>query len=359
MVSAYESLYRAVAGGAARRPMTVIRRSAVALASLLAAATGVTTYLRRRRRRRGDFRVFVLEYHDVSGGPEHEGVVSDARFRAHLRYLKRNFRVESLSRAVELLREPAALDSDRVVITFDDGYLGNFQHAWRILKDEGVPAAIFVTTGFLDGDELWFDYARRALPAALSLGSALPQSTRHALEEALGAWPYPRGAAAAVGQLKYVAPDQRERALSALREGVVVEHARARPLSWEQVRELVAGGIEIGSHTVSHPILSALSPSAQEAEIRRSSDRIEQETGVRPVYFAFPNGSLRDFDEHTLSILRSLGFQAACTTERGSNAPGCERLTLRRIGVGADPIPVLSARMAGLFDESVRRRLRL
>jgi hypothetical protein len=72
-----------------------------------------------------------------------------------------------------------------------------------------------------------------------------------------------------------------------------------------------------------------------------------------------PNGLPRDFDEHTLSILRSLGFEAACTTVRGSNAPGCEPLTLRRIGLGADPIPLLAARMAGLFDESVRRRLRL
>jgi peptidoglycan/xylan/chitin deacetylase (PgdA/CDA1 family) len=339
--------------------MTALRRSAVVLASLLAGATGATAYLRQRRRRRGDFRVFVLEYHDVSAGPEREGVVSEARFRAHLRYLKRNFRIESLSRAVALLRDPAALDSDRVVITFDDGYLGNFQHAWRVLDDEGVPAAIFVATGFLDGEELWFDYAGRALQTAHSLGSKLPHSTRRALEEVLGAWPYPRGAPAAVERLKYVTPDQRERTIAALRAGVVAEQAPARPLTWDQVRELMAGGIEIGSHTVSHPILSALSPEAQEGEIRRASDRIAEETGVRPVYFAIPNGALRDFDEHTTSILRSLGFQAALTTERGSNAPGCELLTLRRIGLGADSISVLSARMAGIFDESVRRRIRL
>ena len=95
----------------------------------------------------------------------------------------------------------------------------------------------------------------------------------------------------------------------------------------------------------------------QEAELRRSADRIEEETGARPTLFAVPNGSRRDFDGHTVRLLGALGFEAACTTERGSNAPGCEVLTLRRIGLGADSLMVLSARLAGLFDEDVRRLL--
>jgi peptidoglycan/xylan/chitin deacetylase (PgdA/CDA1 family) len=339
--------------------MRGIRRSTVALTALAAQATGLTSLLRQRRRRRGDHRVFILEYHDVTTGPEREGVVSADRFRAHLHYLKRDFQLESLSRGVALLREPGALDSDRVVVTFDDGYAGNFHVAAPILREENVPAAIFVTTGFLDGEDLWFDLAHRALSAAHALGSALPGQTRRVLEAAFERWPTGDTVPGLVDRLKYAAPELREQVIEALRAEVRPEEPPAVPLTWDQVRELKAAGIEIGSHTLSHPILSKLSPAAQEAEIRRASERIAEETGSPPALFAVPNGSRRDFDEHTVRILRDMGFAASCTTIRGPNAPGCDPLTLHRIGVGADPRPVLAARLAGLFDEGLRDRLGL
>jgi peptidoglycan/xylan/chitin deacetylase (PgdA/CDA1 family) len=326
--------------------------------SLLASVTGVCAYLRHRRRRRGDFRVHILEYHDVSDGPEFEGTVSDRRFRRHLRHLAKRYPIVTLSQAAALLRGQEPLDRDVVVITFDDGYEGNFTNAWRVLSEEGLTAAIFVTTGFLDGEDLWFDYAGRGLRAAEALGSALPEETTGVLREVLGDWPFPDGAGRAVSRLKYTAPEERERVLAVLRAGVVVDQPPTRPLSWDHVRDLIAGGVEIGSHTVSHPILSGLSRAQQEAELRASRDRLAEETGTPPTLFAVPNGSHRDYDANTVAVLRELGYEAAVTTERGSNAPGCEMLTLLRIGVGADTVPVLDARLAGLFDEEVRRLLR-
>ena len=334
--------------------MSTLRRAVVTAVSAAAVASGLTAYLRRRRHRRGDFRVFLLEYHDVTDGAEREGVVSEARFRAHLRHLKRHYRVESLAGALELLRNPERLDADRVVVTFDDGYVGNFEHGFRVLQEEGLPGVVYVTTGFLDGTELWFDYARRALRVALAEPASLSETTREILALTLGTWPYAPGASAAVGRLKYVSPERRAAVIAALRADVVVTEPAERPLTWDQVRELVAAGFEIGAHTVTHPILSGLSPDAQAEEIRGSAERIEQETGVRPVFFAIPNGSSRDYDEDTVRILPSLGFESCCTTERGSNAPGCDLFTLRRIGVGSDAIAVLEARLAGLFDENVR-----
>ena len=98
-----------------------------------------------------------------------------------------------------------------------------------------------------------------------------------------------------------------------------------------------------------------LSEVDQRREIVESRQRIERETGVQPTVFAAPNG---DFNEATLGILRAEGVQAACTTIRGINTPGTDPLLLRRIGVGSDSIPVLASRLAGLFDENVRRWLR-
>ena len=121
---------------------------------------------------------------------------------------------------------------------------------------------------------------------------------------------------------------------------------------------MMAGGIEFGAHTVSHPILSTLEPADQEDEIRRSRARIAEATGKEPVTFAYPNGSAKDYDRHTVEILGRLGFQAACTTRRGSNRPGCDRLTLKRLGIGSDSTAIVETRLAGLFDEEVRAWLR-
>ena len=90
--------------------MTGARRIAGRSAAATVAALGGAALLRRRRRRRHDYRVFVLEYHDVgSSGSEREGVVSAARLARHLRFLQHHFRLTSLSDAVEALAGPKGL----------------------------------------------------------------------------------------------------------------------------------------------------------------------------------------------------------------------------------------------------------
>jgi peptidoglycan/xylan/chitin deacetylase (PgdA/CDA1 family) len=339
-----------------------LRRRAVSALSLLLRTAGVPALLRRRRHRRGDFRVFILEYHDLCGGAgEREGVVSDRRFERHLRHLRRRHRFATVADAADLLRRPEGLDGDVVVVTFDDGYVGNHRFAWPVLRDLGLPAAIYLTAGFLDGDELWFDIARRGFQALCrsSHGDAaavLAAPARDVLREVLGEWP-PSSPGGAVERLKYADPADRRRAVEALRDLRLPTSPPAQPMSWNQARELRDGGIELGAHTVTHPILSKLPADEQEGEMARSRERIGEELGELPRTFAYPNGGARDFDEITVEAARRAGFDAACTTLRGSNRPGCEPLTLRRIGVGSDSIALLEVRLAGLLDEGIRRWL--
>ncbi len=334
------------------------RRVALHAVSLLAAASGLTRLRRRRRHRRGDFRLYLLEYHDVAGDVEKEGTVSALRFERHLRYLRRHFRLDTLASAIERLEAPAGLDHDLAVITFDDGYAGNYQAAWPVLRDAGTAATFYLTTGFLDGAELWFDFARRALDAAHRSPPELAPADRERLRTALGSWPLTESTDRAVRRLKYLPHEQRDGALEVLRAAAMELSPPARPMSWDQAQEMAAAGAELGAHTVSHPILSTLEPAAQEREIRGSRRRIAEAAGVEPLTFAYPNGSARDYDRHTVEIAGRAGFRAACTTRRGSNRPGAPRLEQRRIGIGADPLFVVEARLAGLFDEEVRSRLR-
>ncbi|MEM7353670.1 MAG: polysaccharide deacetylase family protein [Acidobacteriota bacterium] len=362
------------------------RRFAVRMVSGLARASGWTSLVRRRRHRQGDYRLYVLEYHEVSDDPtevsedptevsedptevsenptevsedlkEPEGAVSMARFAGHLRHLQRRFEIVPLAAAVDRLTA-GHLDRDLLTVTFDDGYAGNYEAAWPALRDAGVPATIFLTTGFLDGEGIWVDFARRALAAVGRQSQALADGFVEDLRQALGSWSATESIDTVVRRLKYLPPKRRQRALRALRQADLDLAPAARPLSWDQVREMQAGGIEFGAHTVTHPILSTLEPTAQESEIRRSRRRIAEATGHEPTTFAYPNGSAKDYDRHTLEIIGHLGFAAACTTRRGSNRSGCDLRTLQRLGIGSDSLAVVEARLAGLFDEAMRARLR-
>ncbi len=333
-----------------------LRRVALHSAALLAAGSGLTRTLKARRLRRRDYRVFILEYHDVSpDGSEFEGTISQARFRRHVQWLKKRFLIVTLEQSVERLMSDAGLDRDLVVLTFDDGYEGNFTGAWPVLKTEAVSATIFLTTGFLDGQELWFDLARRCLTAAQTSPSSLSNEAREALVDIYGSWPQKRDPESLVQRLKYLNPGDRSALLEKLEKSPLELAPRAKPLSWEQAKVLHKGGIELGGHTVSHPILSQLPREDQESEILLSQQRIHEKTDVLPTSFAYPNGSARDYTQDTVEILRQAGFQAACTTRKGSNRPGCDPYELRRIGIGSDPTWVVDARLSGLFDERARR----
>lgn len=318
-------------------------------------ALGLTGLLARQRRKRRDYRLFILEYHAVDPGREAEGKVSLARFRGHLEWLGARFRCLTVADAAIRLR--GGLDEDLAAITFDDGYADNARVAFPALRETKVPATVYLATGFLDGRELWFDVARRGLAEAErqpAKAAALELFAKVALEEVLGRWPTALTLEEAMRRLKDAPAADRLAAVDALYPLAAGQPSR-QPMTWQEARELQGGGIELGAHTVDHPILSKLEEDQQESQIAGSMDRIEKELGERPRTFAMPNGSQRDYDAATLRILQRLGLLAACTTRRGSNAAGADLLQLRRIGVGSDSVAMLDARLAGFFDEGVRR----
>lgn len=317
--------------------MSGLRRAARSVAARIAVATGVTG-IARSARFGSTKRVVILAYHDVAPR-ESEGRITPERFRRHIRYLKRSYTLCTLGGAVSALADPAGLERDLAVLTFDDGYGGNHTHAWPVLRAEEVPATIFVTTGFLDGEPLWFEVIR----------DAVARGGADVLRASLPGWAPSDGAEAALERLKSVPAAERDRIVEALRP-LCDEAALARPLTWDQVRDMQAGGIEFGSHTVTHPILSSLPPDGQAEELRRSQERITEETGVRPRALAIPNGTVRDFDARTLALARDTGYDAVCTMVRGSNLAGADPIRLRRLGVGADDEALLGVRLSGLLD---------
>ncbi len=102
-------------------------------------------------------------------------------------------------------------------------------------------------------------------------------------------------------------------------------------LSVPQMKEMMAYGIDIGSHTRGHPYLPALSSEDQKNEIYESKRRLERELGVSVKYFAYPSGG---FSEQIKQFVREAGYEGACTTNRGHNRFNRDIFALKRIRFG-------------------------
>ncbi|MDX2167532.1 MAG: polysaccharide deacetylase family protein, partial [Deltaproteobacteria bacterium] len=120
----------------------------------------------------------------------------------------------------------------------------------------------------------------------------------------------------------------------------------ARLLDWDGVRALARGGVEIGAHTVTHPILSKVSLACAERELLDAKARIEAQLDAPVHGFAYPNGRAGDFGDAHVALVRRSGYRYACTAERGANRSGADVFRLRRIGVGCDAPALLDLKLA-------------
>ncbi|MFQ5668416.1 MAG: polysaccharide deacetylase family protein [Candidatus Binatia bacterium] len=294
-------------------------------------------------------------YHRVSETADYLGLcVPPAAFDAQLDLLSRRIRVIPLRTLVERLQRPKPLEEDVAAITFDDGYRDNLDIALPILQRHGLPATLFVTTGFLDGTA-WptGERLRGAFEVLWRQGvSAEAWRTEPSkLDRLVRATLRAPGSLAALRrlerQVKRAAPDEMEHLLSKIeRLAGYPPKNRALMLDWHAVRALAAHGVEIASHTASHALLSHVSLACAERELRSSKEQIEAQISGGVVGFAFPNGHRNDFTTDHVALLRRIGYMYACTAETGVNRPGSDPFRLRRIGVGADSRALLDLKLA-------------
>jgi peptidoglycan/xylan/chitin deacetylase (PgdA/CDA1 family) len=273
----------------------------------------------------------VLVYHRVR--PTADGLdtwnLTAEEFERQMALLSSCFEPLHLSDAVERLQS-RSLPRGAVAVTFDDGYADNAEAALPILKRHRVPATLFVSTGYLDGGRMWNDTVVETVRAAdgpvldlcdWGLG-ALPLLTDAQRRTAV---------LRITNQLKYLPPPQREARATELEARVGVALPRNLMLGSEQVRLLRAAGMEIGAHTVTHPILAQLGAAAARREIVESRDRLVSLLREPVTLFAYPNGKPgRDYGPEHVQMVRKAGFRAAWSTAPGVAMHGADIFQLPR-----------------------------
>ena len=123
--------------------------------------------------------------------------------------------------------------------------------------------------------------------------------------------------------------------LSDAAKGNELPESLRRFLSWDEAREMTAGGMVIGSHTHSHHVLSQLEPERQLQELSNSRAILKKQLGVAPDAIAYPVGGKSSFTELTQSAVREAGYRAAFSFYGGVNSPGSiSAFDVKRIGIG-------------------------
>jgi peptidoglycan/xylan/chitin deacetylase (PgdA/CDA1 family) len=212
-------------------------------------------------------------------------------------------------------------------LTFDDGLLSVSEVAHPVLSEHKLPYTIFICTDVLAGGPVpWFI---RLQQLANVLGVETLRTEWHFREDCV------RNERELAAALKEIPLDRILSGLARLEKAYEIAPPAPERLfmSPQRIQDLAAEKVSFGSHTRRHPILSKLSVQDQLREITVSRDEVERLVGIRPSHFAYPNGSRLDFDQTTVSILRSNGFTYAYTTIQRHLSRDDEPFALPRIGL--------------------------
>jgi peptidoglycan/xylan/chitin deacetylase (PgdA/CDA1 family) len=212
----------------------------------------------------------IVAFHRVLGHESDAISVDVATFERYCRYFKRHFNVIALRDLIYRFEHGGHLDR-HLAITFDDGYLDNFENALPVLERLGLPATFFIVSGWIGSDVVpWWDQ-------------------KHG--------------------------------------------AHYDWMTWEHVRQLHRRGFEIGVHTRNHVDLGQTSAADAWPEIYGAREDIENEIGAPVESFAYPYGGERQMNDGNLSLVRAAGFRCCCSAHGGLNPAGADPFRLRRVPI--------------------------
>jgi peptidoglycan/xylan/chitin deacetylase (PgdA/CDA1 family) len=279
----------------------------------------------------GAGRLCIVNYHRILKAPDPllESEPDIETFHWQMKLLAECFNVMPLHQALNALATQR-MPPRAVCITFDDGYRSTHDLALPILKEFNLPATVFVTTGYIDEGNMWNDKileaVRRLSGGTLDLGEMglgvysieTLEARKHAIHKL-------------TEDAKYLLPEQRTNLTLKLEALAGTKLDDGLMLTRDMICSMAQQGIEIGAHTITHPILTSLEDKDARYEIEGGKQKLEEIIGKPVRLFAYPNGKAgMDFDERHVAMAKEAGFDAAFTTAIGAATRVHDRYQLPR-----------------------------
>ena len=288
--------------------------------------------------------VFMLHRIDAAGDCDGHsltpGILAD-----HFRYLKQHrYNILSLNEYVQaLLNHKDTFKT--IVFTVDDGYRDFYLNAFPVFREFSYPATVFVTSDFVERKLFfWWDAIEYALSKATSREIDLgfmgqgkkPIVTPRQRDDV---------AARITRHCKKLPNVDKLKLIDQLVDKLGVDISNQpdenyEPLRWEEIQEMSKHKIDFHPHTKTHPIMSRVSLEQKREEVRVSKELIESKLNTRANIFCYPNGQWDDFDEETISELKSADYIAAVMGYDGFDNTKTETdmFRLKRFGLPTDQI---------------------
>lgn len=168
----------------------------------------------------------------------------------------------------------SSLKKKEIILTFDDGFENIYDVVFSLVLKYNMKTILFVTVGFIEGAISFDSFFKRRVDI--------------------------------------------------------------KPLSWRQLKEMASCGLEIGSHTLTHPNLVELDNKEAYAEIADSKKKLEDKIGKEVKSFAYPYGAKNTFDNRIKEIVRDAGYKKAYTNIMGFNTENCDFYELKRMRIYSD-----------------------
>lgn len=276
-------------------------------------------------------------------------------FWEQMKYIKTNYQPISMSELVDFFEKNKKLPRKPILITFDDGFDDNYHTAFPILKELDIPATIFVTTDFINSTEtIWYERLAYFLNKFSTGEVYLPKlgekitldddlKTRRLMYEYV------------IGKLKLVQDKVRNDILNDLYYEYGDPYVSISPddkklsmsMTWGELREMQQNNIEIGSHTVSHPVLSMLNEEQLRFEIDESKKIIENQLQGSVDTIAYPVGQSESYSTDVINAAKAAGYKIGFSyIDAMNNIKKLNRYSVDRLHVDLDgPLSLFKSKL--------------
>lgn len=285
--------------------------------------------------------MYETKYPDIKG-------LLIKKFVGQLNHILRNYTVIKLEDYIEFLRGNKDIPINSCILTFDDGFKDHFANVFPILKEKNIPASFFIITQPLTESTVPAVHKTHFLLAKIGsrvfaekfnqiLKTKFPELIKgYFVDGKVKKERKYRWDDALTSNLKYSIATMPNKPKVEIVNEIFSnffedekEFCRELYMNWEEMKEMIEGGMSFGSHTHTHPMLAKLTKEGQIEEIKLSKEILEKNLKIKIEQFSYPYGN---FNKTTINILRDNGYICSVTTDFGTNE-GCNvyPFTIKRL----------------------------